>query len=74
MKSERWWTTARAIAYFDLADADAAGLEPERMVETARRIGADAVGLQTVLFDVAAPRQSFGRALSAMGLKYPAPS
>jgi hypothetical protein len=46
VKSERWWTTARAIAYFDLADADAAGLEPERMVETARRIGADAVGLR----------------------------
>ena len=43
--------------------------------DQARNIdGADAVGLQTVLFDVAAPRQSFGRALSAMGLKYPAPS
>ena len=46
MKSERWWTTTRAIAYFDLADAAAAGLTPARMVETARQIGADVVGLR----------------------------
>jgi hypothetical protein len=46
VKSKRWWTTTRAIVYFDLADADGDALEPERMVKTARQIDAQVVGLR----------------------------
>ncbi len=46
MKSERWWRYCRSVAYFDLPDGIAAGLDPERLVGLARELRADVIGLR----------------------------
>ncbi len=46
MISESWWRSCRSVAYFDLPDISAAGLDPDRLVEMAGRMGADVIGLR----------------------------
>lgn len=46
MNSMPWWKSCWSVAYFDIPDISAAGLDPKRMVELARGLGADVIGLQ----------------------------
>jgi len=46
VNSMPWWRSCRVVAYFDLPDSSAAGLDPKRLVELARGLGADVIGLR----------------------------
>ena len=46
MKSDRWWETSGAVAYFDLDESDTVNFEAAQLVAVTRQIGAAVVGLR----------------------------